>query len=241
MTMHDHRPTFSELDRDGALEEAASRVDGHTRAAFFAKTGAIIGGAAFFTAFPSSALAQDTPKSDVDILNYALTLEFLEAAFYKTALDQGALSGDDLRFAKVVEAHEQAHVDALKKTLGAKATKRPSFDFKGTTDAPATFRSTAMTLEDAGVAAYQGQATNIKTKAVAQAAVSILPVEARHAAWIRSVIGKGSGEPSPAPDAFNPAQSMSQILAAVGATGFISEMGATPSASPVSGTPSVAG
>lgn len=239
--MHDHRPTFSELDRDGALEEAASRVDGHTRAAFFAKTGAIIGGAAFFTAFPSAALAQDTPKSDIDILNYALTLEFLEAAFYKKALDQGALSGADLRFAKVVEAHEQAHVDALKKTLGDKAVKRPSFDFKGTTDSPATFRSTAMTLEDTGVAAYQGQATNIKTKAVAEAAVSILPVEARHAAWIRSIIGKGSGQPNPAPDAFNPAQTMAQVLAAVGSTGFISEMGSAPSASPVSGTPSVAG
>ena len=239
--MHDHRPTFSELDRDGALEEAASRVDGHTRASFIARTGAFIGGAAFFGSFAPAALAQGTPQSDVDILNYALTLEFLEAAFYREALDKGALSGDDLRFAKVVEAHEQAHVDALKKTLGGKATKRPTFDFKGTTDSSSTFRSTAMTLEDTGVAAYQGQATNIKTKAVAQAAVSILPVEARHAAWIRSVIGGGSGTPNPAPDAFNPAQSMSEILAAVGSTGFISEMGGAPPASSVNGTPSMTG
>lgn len=240
--MHDYRPTFSELDRDGALEEAAAGVDGHTRAAFFARTGAIIGGAAFFGGtFAGTALAQDTPKSDVAILNYALTLEYLEAAFYKKALDGGALNGVDLRFAKVVEAHEQAHVAALKKTLGSKAVKKPTFDFKGTTDSAATFRSTAMTLEDTGVAAYQGQATSIKTKPVAEAAVSILPVEARHAAWIRSIIGKGSGTPSPAPDAFNPSMTMAEVLAAVGSTGFISEMGAAPSASPVSGTPSMTG
>lgn len=239
----DGMPTLEELDTDGALREVAERA-GHTRSAFLRRTGAFVGGGLIVGGLPvafSVAQGGGLPKGDVAILNYALTLEYLEAAFYKKALDDGALSGQLQRLAETVSAHEEAHVDALKKTLGSKAVKRPSFDFKGTTGSVGTFQSTAMTLEDAGVAAYQGQAPNIKTDAVLQAAASILPVEARHAAWIRSVISKGSGSPSPAPDAFNPAQTMDQILAAVGATGFITNTAGAAPASPVSGQPNVAG
>jgi Ferritin-like domain len=69
----------------------------------------------------------------------------------------------------------------LRKTLGNKAVERPSFDFQGTTEEQDTFAQTTILLEDTGVEAYQGQAGNIKNKEVLRAAISIHPVEARHA------------------------------------------------------------
>jgi rubrerythrin len=78
------------------------------------------------------------------------------------------------------------------------------------------FTQTAIALEDTGVQAYQGQAAFIKSQAVFKAALSIHPVEARHAAWIRNLGGM-----APAPAAFNPALTKAQVLAAVNGTGFI--------------------
>jgi rubrerythrin len=240
MTMNDQIPTLSELDRDGALQETAERA-GLSRSQFLRRS-AFAGGGLIVGGLPVAfSLAQGSSKGDVAILNYALTLEYLEAAFYKEAVDRGALTGQLARFAEIVGAHEQAHVDALKKTLGSNAVKEPTFDFKGTTDSESTFGDTAKVLEDTGVRAYQGQATAIKDPAVLRAAISIHPVEARHAAWIASILGKGGGQPSPAPEAFNPAADMATILAEVQATGFITtEQGASPS-TPVSGSPNVAG
>jgi len=234
-------PTLGELDRDGALQETAAKA-GITRQQLIRRS-AFVGGGLIVGGLPAAfSIAQDgLSKGDIDILNYALTLEYLEAAFYKKALDDGALSGQLQRLAEVISEHENAHVDALKQTLGSKAVKKPSFDFKGTTGAEDTFAATAMVLEDAGVAAYQGQATNIKANAVLKAAASILPVEARHAAWIASVISKGSGSPSPAPDTFQPSQTMQQILGAVAGTGFIVREQGADAASGVSGSPNVAG
>ena len=77
-----------------------------------------------------------------------------------------------------------------------------------------------MTLEDTGVSAYQGQAPNIKPTAVLASAGSILAVEARHASWVRDIIGAGQSR-CPAPDAFSRPLSMSAVLGAVKATGFI--------------------
>ena len=159
-------------------------------------------------------------KNDVKILNYALTLEYLESAFYAEALSKGKLSGSVLKFATTVAAHEATHVTALQKALGSAAVKKPSFDFKGTTGATKTFLATSKVLEDTGVSAYQGQATLIDATAILATAGSILAVEARHASWVRDLIGGGK-TPSPAPDAFSPPLSMKQVLAAVGKTGFI--------------------
>jgi rubrerythrin len=231
------------FDADGALEDAAGRLaetGGSTRGSFLRRSGALVAGAAAATLLPAGIASAATPKSDVAILNYALTLEYLEAAFYKRAVDIGALSGEYKRFAKVVAQHEAAHVAALKKALGAKAVKRPSFDFQGTTGDQAKFAQTAITLEDTGVEAYQGQAPNIKTPAILKAAISIHPVEARHAAWIRSIVGHGTGTPSPAPDAFNPAADMATVLNAVKGTGFI-VMKTARTAAAVSGDPVMTG
>ena len=155
-------------------------------------------------------------KSDVAILNFALTLEYLEAAFYTEAVASRALTGDLAKFAGIVKAHEVAHVAFLKGALGAKAVKKPKFDFKGTTTDEAKFKATAQVLEDTGVAAYLGQVGNIKSKKILGAAGSILPIEARHAGWIRDINGV-----SGAPAAFEAGKTKGQILAAVKGTGFI--------------------
>ena len=213
--------TLEGLDRDGALRETAAAAEAASRRSFF-KRGAALGGAGVaLGAVPISfALAQNgLPKGDVEILNYALTLEYLEAAFYKEAVEKGELSGESARFAEIVAAHEQAHVDALKQTLGSKAVATPKFGF-GDATGKKKFLATAQVLEDTGVAAYQGQGHRIKTGAVLAAAGSILAVEARHAGWVRDIRGGGKGV-NPAPDAFEKAQDMEAILEAVKGTGFI--------------------
>ena len=214
---------LEELDTDGAIQETAGEVDPDTRAAFLRKAGiglgAVAGSGALVGALPGIASAA-VPRSDIAILNFALTLEFLEAAFYAEALRNRALQGELLRFAQVTGRHENAHVAFLKGALGRKAVKRPRFNFKGTTADAAKFAQTAQVLEDTGVKAYLGQVGNIKAKAILKAAGSILPVEARHAAWIRDIRGSGNA-PRPAPSSFESALTKNQVLAAVKGTGFI--------------------
>ena len=216
---------LDEIDADGAIQETGEKVDPNTRASFLRKAGigagALLGGGALLGAIPSMASASNTQAAaDADILNYALTLEYLEAAFYNEAVAAGALKGETARFAKVVASHENAHVAFLKSALGAKAVKKPKFDFKGTTGKQATFQATAEVLEYTGVAAYLGQVGNIKSRAILGAAGSILPIEAYHAAWIADIRRHGT-KPYPAPVAFAKGKTKAQILAAVKATGFI--------------------
>lgn len=214
-----HLPELDELDVDGAIRAAADKADGGTRAAFLRKAGigagAVLGSGAFFGALPAIASA-GVAASDVAILNYALTLEYLEAAFYNEAVERGRFPGKVGKFARVVAAHENAHVAFLKNALGSAAVKKPRFDFKGTTTNEAKFMATAQVLEDTGVAAYLGQVGNIKSKTILGAAGSILPVEARHAGWIRD-LNNAVG----APAAFQGAKTKAQVLAAVKGTGFI--------------------
>jgi hypothetical protein len=220
--MADETLTLADVDIDGALHETADR------AGFLKKAGlggaALFGGAAFMGALPSIALGASTPASDVAILNFALTLEYLEAAFYAEAKASNALNdAETKRFATVVSQHEAAHVAFLKKVLGSAAVAQPKFDFKGTTQDEAKFQATADVLENTGVHAYLGQVPNIKTKPVLVGAGRILPVEARHAAWIRDIRFKGgtTTATTPAPAGFEDGFSKDKILAAVKATGFI--------------------
>ena len=213
--------TIEEVDRDGAVAEATAGLRESTRAGFFRRVGLFAGGGIVAGAVPIGlAIGQGTSKRDIEILNYALTLEYLEAAFYAEANEKGNLNGVARTFSQVVGQHEASHVTTLQGVLGAKATKRPSFDFKGTTNSEKTFLKTARVLEDTGVAAYQGQATRIKSTEVLASAGAILAVEARHAAWVRDILSAGK-DPSPAPEAFSTPKSMKQILDAVGETGFI--------------------
>ena len=222
-------PPLEELDRDGAIQETAANVDSDTRGAFLKKAGVGVGalaiGGAFAGAIPNIARGAAVPASDIAILNFALTLEYLEGAFYAQA-NANRVWGTNQelrRFSTVVAQHEASHVAFLKKVLGAKAVKQPKFDFKDTVTNAAKFAATAQVLEDTGVHAYLGQVPNIKAKAVLLGAGRILPVEARHAAWIRDVrFSGGTTSPTtPAPAAFEDGFSKAKILAAVKATGFI--------------------
>src|SRR5690348_8888830 len=150
-----------EFDRDEAVAEAAAGLQGTTRAQLFRRAGLLAGGGIVAGGLPlaiAGAQGGSLGKGDIKILNYALTLEYLESAFYAEALAKGKLSGVAQNFASVVASHEAAHVAALQKVLGSKATKKPAFDFQGTTSKQKTFLETAKTLEDTGVSAYQGQA-----------------------------------------------------------------------------------
>ena len=213
--------TWGELDQDGAIEEAVAGVN--DRANFLKKAAvggaAMVGGGALLGALPSVAGAA-VPASDIAILNFALTLEFLEAEFYTRAENSGKFAGKPGTFARVVGAHERAHVAFLRKALGTKAVKKPRFNFKGTTTDVNKFVQTARVLEDTGVSAYLGQVSLIKTKSILRAAGTIATVEARHAARIREILGN-SGSPLPAPAAFDAPKTKAQILAAVRGTGFI--------------------
>jgi rubrerythrin len=210
--------TLETVDADGAIREAADRVAGDSRAGFLAKAGmlggGLLGGGALLGLMAEGAQAQSS--SDIAILNFALTLEYLEAAFYAEANRMGALSGETKLFARVVAAHEATHVAALKHVLGSAAVKKPKFNFRGTTESAKKFRATAQVLEDTGVKAYTGQAPKIKNDTVLAAALAIHTVEARHAAWIREIRGA-----SPAPAAFDAALTKKQVLAAVAGTHFI--------------------
>jgi Ferritin-like domain len=227
--------TLEEVDRDGAIQESLDAVPGHTRAGFFARaatvTGGVVGGGAALGLLASPAAA--ATSNDVAILNYALTLEYLESSFYTEAVSSGALSGKTLAFAKVVRGHEDAHVAALKKALGGSAVAKPMFDFKGTTEDQTTFQKTSMALENLGVAAYKGQAANIDSNTYLDAALAIHSVEAHHAAWIMEILGV-----TPAPVAFDKPKTMAQVLAAVKKTGFI---GAKPSMTQQGASPGFTG
>jgi rubrerythrin len=160
--------------------------------------------------FVGRALAM-SESGDVGILNFALTLEYLEAAFYKEAKTRAKASGDLKSLIDLVGRDEEEHVGALTETikkLGGKPVAEPKFDFPYSDTAG--FLKLAQTFEDTGVSAYNGAAPQIKSAEVLEAAGSIVQVEARHAAAIRLQTGD---EPSPV--AFDPALPKAKVLKAV--------------------------
>ena len=167
-------------------------------------------GAAMVSPFVRKALAM-SESGDVGILNFALTLEYLESSFYKEAKSRAKASGELKSLIELIGRDEDEHVGALTETikkLGGKPVAEPKFDFpySGT----AGFLELAQTFEDTGVSAYNGAAPQIKSAEVLEAAGSIVQVEARHAAAIRL---KNKQEPSP--EAFDPSLEEAEVLKAV--------------------------
>lgn len=200
------------FDSDGALAEAADALTTTRRGLFAAAAaGTMVAG----LAGPAAALGRD-PSGDVAILNYALGLEYLQAAFYTEAERLGALHGPLATQAHVVGGHERAHVAAFRKVLGSSAIKSPTFNFQGVTEDPNAFRRTAVAFEDLAVAAYKYQAPRLSSTTYLMAAISIHSVEARHAAWIRRLAGV-----LPAATAFDQPLPPSRVDALVASTHFV--------------------
>ncbi|MEO5577075.1 MAG: ferritin-like domain-containing protein [Gaiellaceae bacterium] len=147
-------------------------------------------------------------SSDLEIVNYALTLEYLEADFYAAVIDSGLFSGASLELIKVIGDHEAQHVDALlgtAKKLGDPAPK-PKTEFP--LESADKVLELAATVENLGAAAYLGQAGAIMDKEILAAAIAIHSVEARHASALNILTGK-----SPTPDgAFAAPLSMDEVL-----------------------------
>ena len=218
--MTDHI-SLAMIDTDGAVQEAAEDAGLGTRSDFFRKSlyagGTLAAGGLLMGGMPALAAAKPSGKQDIRILNFALTLEYLEAAFYEQAIGNRALSGRTLDLARVIAKHERDHVVFLEQALGRKAVASPTFDFGATVKDERKFLATAYVLENTGVAAYLGQAGRIKNPDYLGAAATILTVEARHAGAIAQLTGEAV---SPS-GSFDKAKSKAQILKAVEGTGFI--------------------
>ncbi|WP_435551617.1 ferritin-like domain-containing protein [Natrinema sp. CGMCC1.2065] len=170
----------------------------------------------------------DEFENDIAILNYALTLEYLEAVFYtrgirnidEAALEQlGPEGAPVVNRLRVVRDHEITHVETLAETieaLGGDPVSSPEFDFGTAVRDPAEFVATAAALEDIGVSAYAGAAPSIENAALIPPALSIHSVEARHASYLRELSGEIGF-----PMAFDQPRSRSEVLEL--ASGFIVE------------------
>jgi rubrerythrin len=209
----------------GAMEELANDPSSRKR---FLKVVGGTGAASAFAIFLAACGSKDDDKSsskpaatpssgsaagDLKILNYALTLEYLETAFYADVVKSGVVKDAKIAdVAKKLGQEEQEHVDALiatVKKLGGKPVAQPKTSFQSVIDGgPMKILETAATVENLGAAAYLGQAGAIKNKEVLAAALSIHSVEARHAAALNTLVGK-----TIVPDgAFGKPASMAEVL-----------------------------
>lgn len=172
--------------------------------------------------------AENDSTSNIDVLNYALTLEHLEHTFYHKGMEQ--FSEKELMTADVVcdricteqrkqipnyldtvATHEHEHVDKLTaviKKLGGDPVQQAQYDFGY--DSASEFLTTARTLENTGVAAYAGAAPALSKDTLLTAALSIHSVEARHAAILNELTGK-----SPFPSAFDEPKDMQTVKNAI--------------------------
>jgi hypothetical protein len=229
---------LAQFDQDEALAEthydAIEALDeGDSRRSFLKKAGlggaAVMGSGALLAALtPAGAMAASGKgrppasfgKGDIGILNYALTLEYLEAAFYNECTkNKVAMGAQESAFLKTTTNDENAHVAFLKKALGSKAVAAPKVEF-GSATSKANWIATSFALENTGVHAYSGQVLNISNPAYVGAAASILTIEARHAS-VAGLLMKPT-EKNMTPDGpFDTPFTAAEVLKAVEGTGFL--------------------
>ncbi len=208
-----------------AIADERRRIS--SRRGFLTGTAKVAGGGALAMAFAGvpvalgarGVAAQDF-EDDLDIANYALTLEHLEHAFYRDGLkmfDEAAFKEDNrpgnLREnLEAIRGHEEAHVDFLTEAIseaGGEPVEEAEYDFGY--DDIAGFLEVAMALENVGVSAYAGAAPSIKDEGILAAALGVHSVEARHAAYLNARNGE-----SPFPDAFDEARTREEVLELAG-------------------------
>jgi Ferritin-like domain len=208
--------TLEQLDRDEALLESIAVLHGESRADFLRK--AVVGGAALLAALAAPPRAE-AAVGDVDILNFGLRFERLQATFYTEADALGTvrrMPAPNQRWAEVLGAHERAHVRIIKKILGSKAGKRPFFDFHGVTESGTSFTRTAVAMEDLTVALLSGVTPRMHDRRLTAALFGLLTTEARHAAWARNIV-----KTTPAAKSFDEPRSLDNVKSTVTRTHFI--------------------
>jgi hypothetical protein len=181
--------TLADVDSDGALEEAAAQILPTSRRDFLRR--GILGGGALLgvLALPAEAEAGlAKTKRDIAMVNFDIVLEQLQSALYVEAQQLGALKPRTLEWARVVGAHELAHLAALKRMVD-RPPARPSFNFRGVTEREGSFVRTAVAFEDLTAALLKWQALRLDSREILAAAATLHTVETRHAAWIRRITG----------------------------------------------------
>ena len=179
--------------------------------------GAVVVGGAAMGARPESgtSVAAQSAEADSKILNFFLLLEYVQEGFYSEAIENGRLTGDLLEYARTVGQQETEHIAFLTDRLGNRARQQPTLNFQDAVATPERFRSAAIELEEAAIAGYLGQGANLSRDAVRSAA-TLVSVEARQAAWVRSLAGV-----SPAPRAADPARPADQVVEDLRKRGYI--------------------
>ncbi len=192
---------------------AVSRRQLLARAAVATGAAGVAGALAGSAADP--AVSAPSPDQDTQILNFLLLVEYLQQDLYDEALAAGNLRGELERFARVAGGHEREHVASLRSELGSRAREKPAFRFGDALEREGRFAAAALTLEETATAAYIGQAANLTPKR-GVAVARIVSVEARHAAWIRDLVGR-----LPAPHAADPAKTSQSAMDTIERTGFV--------------------
>jgi Ferritin-like domain len=210
--------TLAEIDADGALHETAVAAFPETRAAFLRRSvgATVVGLGGLFAAESADAADVAQTKNDISILQFDLVLEYLQSGLYTEAERLGALTPKTLSWARVVGAHERAHVAALKQLLGRNVVPSPTFNYGDVTSNERVFIRTAVAFEDLTAALLKWQAPRLDSRSILAAAVTLHSVETRHAAWIRHLIGL-----RPAANAFDKPASQARMVRLIASTHFV--------------------
>ncbi|KAI8825227.1 ferritin-like domain-containing protein [Fimicolochytrium jonesii] len=217
---------------ESATATAAAATSTDTASASASASATVSAASGSATVFPGTAPTLSTAgapaQGDLFVLNYALTLEFLEASFYKQALDKFdanafKAAGFDPAIRDqmlVIKGHEDTHVTALTgviETAFGKGTAVGACEYNFNFDTVAGFVATAAALERTGVSAYTGAIAFIQSNAVKTAGAAIATVEGRHAALLNAVNAQKQGDGSakninPIPASFDTPLGFAPIL-----------------------------
>lgn len=209
---HELLDLLAAVDVDGILHETAAAAFATTRRSFLRLSVGVGAGLAAFATATNARAALASTKNDTAILQFDLALEYLQAGLYTEAERLGSLTPKTLAWARVVGAHERAHVQAIKTLLGPRKTvPSPTFDYRNVTSDEQPFIKTAVAFEDLTTALLKWQAPRLDSRSILAAVATLHSVEARHAAWIRHVVGL-----QPVTGAFDkpaPQHRMAQLIA----------------------------